>query len=111
MEVNKEVVQVVREEIDNMLVKYKFIALLKYYEQFTTKDISNILEIPEEIVDIRINKVENLIQTKIYKIETISKTQIPEIVFNAFEMIMKDYKLPEDAVNQIHKNIMRSHLS
>ena len=108
MKDNKEVIQVVKEEVDTMLVKYKLIALLWYYEQFTTKDISNILSIPEEIVDIRIRKVENLIRTKIEKIEIISKSQIPGIVSTAFEMIMKDYVLSVDVATKMHDNIMKS---
>ena len=105
---NREIVEVVKEELNHMLVKYRVLALFWYYERFNTKEISSILEIPEEIVDIRINKVENLIQTKIYKIEKIAKSQIPEIVSTAFEMIFKDYELSEDIANKMRKNIMEN---
>ena len=112
MEIRKDVIQAVKIEIENMPVKYKFIALLWYFEQFTIVDISNILNIPEEIVEIRIDKVESLIRPKIEAQERMLYTlQMPFIVSRAFDMIIQNCKMPLDAENRIYGNIMNKCLS
>lgn len=114
MEIRRDVIQAVKVEIENMPVKYKFITLLWYFEQFTVVDISNILNIPEEIVEIRIDKVESLIRLKmdIQVEERISiSSQMPFIVSRAFDLIIQNYKMPSDAENRIYGNIMNKCLS
>ena len=76
-----------------------------------TVEISNILNIPEEIVDIRIDKAESLICSKIKERRTVYITQIPTIVSNAFDLIFNDYKLSAEAVSRIHANIVSRCLS
>jgi len=114
MEIRNEVIEAVKVEIENMPVKYKFIALLWYFEQFSVLDISNILNIPEEIVEIRIDKVESMIRPMIEMEEdekAFHALQIPSIVSKAFDLIIQSYKIPADAESRIYGNIMNKCLS
>ena len=111
MKIKKKIIQAVKEEIEAMPEKYKFIALLWHREQFSVVDISNILNIPEEIVDIRIDKVESFIRSRISEKRALYITQMPTIVSRAFDLILNDYKMPKEAVSRIHANIMNSCLS
>ena len=111
MKIKKEIIQAVKEEIETMPEKYIFIALLWHRERFTVVDISNILNIPEEIVDIRIDKVESLIQSKIGEKRGIYMTRISMIVSNAFDLIFNDYEMSAEATSRIHANIISRCLS
>ncbi|MDL2276091.1 hypothetical protein LJC02_00410, partial [Breznakia sp. OttesenSCG-928-G09] len=98
MEIGSDVILAVKTEIENMPVKYKFIALLWYFEEFTVVDISNILNIPEEIVEIRIDKVESMIRPTIL-VEGMTSARkyskhFPVVVSKAFDLIIKSYQMP-----------------
>lgn len=111
MEIETDVIQAVKTEIENMPVKYKFIALLWYFEEFTVMDISNILNIPEEIVEIRIDKVESIIRPSIAGGQNESYSIFPDVVSAAFDQIIKSCQMSADIENRIYGNIMNACLS
>jgi len=107
MENKQEIIEAIKEEIDEMLVKYKFIALFWYYEKFDVKEIANILNIPEEIVEIRIDKVEAILCERMKKEKGRYSTNIHTLVTKAFEMIINEHELSNDVASRIHANVIQ----
>lgn len=61
----KEQSSLIIQEILNLPIKYKDILLLYYYQDFSTPDISKILNIPEASVRTRLRRARELIKDKL----------------------------------------------
>lgn len=59
---NKEIVNIVETEIEKMPPKLLRVAQLRYFDDYTTKEIADLIEIPEGTVKSRLNRIRKIIQ-------------------------------------------------
>lgn len=117
MNIREEIIHLVKNQIERMPVKYKMVALLWYFEELTILDIANILNIPEEIVEIRIEKVESVILPTVFSdkqgnvIYKRHHQQFFIVVSQAFDLIIESYKMPKEVESRVYGNIMDTFVS
>ena len=59
---NKEIVAVIEAEIKKMPPKLVRVAQLRYFDDYTTKEIADIIEVPEGTIKSRLNRIRKIIQ-------------------------------------------------
>ena len=65
--VNKEVIDVIKEELSKLPNKFLIVAELRFFDDLTTKEIAGILNIPEGTVKNRLNRIRNSIKPGLIK--------------------------------------------
>lgn len=107
---NHELVSIVQTEIENMPDNLVRIAKLRYFDDFTTREIAEIMDIPEGTVKTRLNRVRKLIKPKLEKrgfspAKYFSFAFTP-IMFEAFRSLIESNPMSSEASARITENIM-----
>lgn len=105
----KEVTNAVRKEIEKLPDIFIQVAMLKYFDNFTTKEIAGILEIPEGTVKTRLNKVRTILKPQLEKRGFIPARyfsfDLAPFMFEAFDLIVENHQMPVEMSSRIFENI------
>lgn len=105
----KEITKVVRNEIEKLPDIFIQVAMLKYFDNFTTKEIAGILEIPEGTVKTRLNKVRSILKPQLekkgYAPARYFTFSLSPFIFDAFNLIVENHQMPREMSARIFENI------
>ncbi|MDL2276807.1 hypothetical protein LJC02_04045, partial [Breznakia sp. OttesenSCG-928-G09] len=102
-------ISTIKTEIENMPNTLVQVAQLRYFEDFTTREISEIMDIPEGTVKTRLNKVRKIIQPKLdtkgFSPAKYFSFAFTPIMFSAFQQIIDSHTLSNAVANKMFENM------
>ncbi|MFV0393277.1 MAG: RNA polymerase sigma factor, partial [Coprobacillaceae bacterium] len=106
---DKEVFDAISIEIYKLSDIYRQIAQLRYFENMTTKEISQIMNIPEGTIKSRLKTIRQKIQpalhTKGFSPKNYFSTAFTPVIFHVFQNIISNNGLSSDISLQMYENI------
>ncbi|MDL2276805.1 RNA polymerase sigma factor [Breznakia sp. OttesenSCG-928-G09] len=105
-----EMVERVREEIEKMPPKLTRIAQLRYFEDYSTREIAEIVDIPEGTVKSRLNKIRRMMKP-ILETNGISPSKyfsfaLTPLIVEAMQLIMNKNSMPQDVGVGIKSHVL-----
>jgi len=106
-----EIVSVIKSEIEKMPDGLVQVAQLRYFDDFTTREIADIMDIPEGTVKTRLKKVRKIIKPKLSaKGFTPSKYfsfLLTPMVFEAFNQLVSTNGISSESTSRLLENITK----
>lgn len=98
-----ELISTIQKEIESMPANLVRVAQLRYFDDFTTKEIAEILDIPEGTVKSRLKKVRRIIQPKLSSrgFSPAKYFVFTPIMFEAFQEILKYNQLSNEQTTKM----------
>ena len=105
-----ELVDIIKGEIEKMSDRFTTIAYLKYFDDLTTKEIAEILDLPEGTVKTRLKKIRQQLQPILakngYTPNTFLSISISPFMVKAFSQLMEENPLTSESSMKIFENIL-----
>ena len=100
-----EIVSVIKNEIENMTEGLLRVAQLRYFDDFTTREIADIMDIPEGTVKTRLKKVRKIIQPKL-SIKGFTPAKyfsflLTPMMFEAFQQVVTSNGLSSESTSRL----------
>lgn len=104
-----EIVSVIKSEIENMPEGLVQVAQLRYFDDFTTREIADIMDIPEGTVKTRLKKVRKIIQPKLsakgFTPAKYFSFLFTPMVFEAFQQIIASNGISSESTSRLIGNM------